>query len=105
HGITRMMTKDLVDEVVIEAFVLYDKKYENQTYSPMQTSQLIGAIKWICVMFDVPIVEQGADKKKPTRAQLAARGIKQVGSGTHMRDAELHVYHRAIRAVEERDET
>lgn len=92
-----MFTKNEVDEVVLEEFVLYQQEYANQAWSPMKTSQLIGAIKLICRWFRIPWVEQGAYIKKPTRAQLRGRGIRQVGKDVHEKDAELHLYHRILR--------
>lgn len=78
--------------LVIENFVLYPGQDRRTTWNPMLTSELIGMLKWIASQRRVPVVLQGADIKKPTRAQLKPRGIKQVGSGSHARDAELHLY-------------
>lgn len=103
--VTYLMTQDVVDELVIEEFILYDKDIDKQAWSKLQTSQLIGALKWIAHMFRIPVVEQSATIKKPTRRQLAARGIKQVGPSIHARDAELHYWYRTLRrAKEEADE-
>lgn len=95
-----VLTNQLADEIVVEEFVLYDREYANQTWSPMKTSQLIGSIKTIAYMFRVPVVEQGAYIKKPTRAQMRARGIKHLGTNVHMRDAELHLHHRRLREAQ-----
>src|SRR4051812_14680119 len=66
--------EELLMELVIEEYVLYPNV--NQSWSKMQTSQLIGALKLMAYESGVPVVEQGAYIKKPTRAQLKARGIK-----------------------------
>lgn len=84
------------DEVVIESFKLYPGQTRKTTYRKMGTSELIGAIKLLCRQRDVPCVEQDATIKKPMRRQLRARGIKQVGCGSHERDAELHYYRRKL---------
>jgi 2-methylisocitrate lyase-like PEP mutase family enzyme len=86
-----------VDELVIEKFVLYPDRAAQQAFSPMLTSELIGKLKFLAELNDVPVEMQGAMIKKPTAAQLAARGIKRVGVGSHARDAELHLYYRLLR--------
>jgi hypothetical protein len=101
NAVVYFMTMDLIDELVIEEFVLYEREYSNQTWSPLKTSQLIGALKLIAHWFRVPVKEQGAYIKKPTRAQMKARGVRQQGDGTHARDAELHLYYRAYREQRE----
>lgn len=95
------MTRNEVDELIIEEFVLYDRDIGKQAWSKLQTSQLIGALKLIAWMFRIPVIEQGANVKKPTRRQLQARGIKQVGKVIHERDAELHLYYRVLRRMRE----
>lgn len=83
--------------LVIEDFVLYPGQDKRTAWNPMLTSEMIGQLKWIASMRGVPVVLQGANIKKPTRHQLKPRGITQVGSGTHARDAELHLYHYILK--------
>lgn len=86
-------------ELIIEEYVLYPGKAKQQAGSSFKTSQLIGALKLIAADCNVQVIMQGANKKKPTRAQLRVRGIKQkaIGAGIHASDAELHLYHRHLR--------
>lgn len=84
------------DELIIEEFVLYAHKSGSQAWSPMLTSEMIGGLKLLARQHGVPVFEQGASIKKPTRSQLPARGITQVGPGVHARDAELHLYYRIL---------
>ena len=113
--VKEMILGGKIDEIVMEEHRLYDKNYENQAWSPFKTVQLIGAIKWIAQDYaperswkcpvhgegpGIHVHEQGATIKKGTRAQLKARGIRQVGHGTHALDAELHVWHRYLREFE-----
>lgn len=117
RAIKDMILSGEIDEILLEEYRLYDKNYENQAWSPFKTVQLIGAIKWIAEDYGslshpggtcpvhgdyvgVHVHEQGATIKTATRAQLAARGIRQLGSGTHARDAELHLWHRVLREME-----
>jgi hypothetical protein len=92
----------LIDELIIEEFVLYDREYANQTWSPMKTSQLIGQLKFAARgprgSHGIEVVEQGAYIKKAIRRQLVARGIRQTGEGSHARDAELHLWYRVLRS-------
>lgn len=78
--------------LVIEAFQLYADKAEAQIGSSMQTSQLIGALKYIAGQMEIPVTEQGALILTATKAQLKARGIKLSGS-IHAREAGCHACH------------
>lgn len=97
EGVVNMMTLGRIDELVIEEWVLYPEERTNQTWKPMLTSQLIGALKYIAHMFRVPVVMQSAAIKKPTRKQLRGRGVEQYGETIHARDAELHLWYRKLR--------
>jgi hypothetical protein len=91
-------------EVVIEEYVLYPGQDQKKTWSKHHTSELIGVLKHICGQYHVRWIEQGANIKKPTRAQLRGRGIRQVGKNTHEKDAELHLLYRVLRRwKQERD--
>lgn len=95
--VIHMMTHRQVDELILEEYVLYADKSEDQHWSPMRTCQLIGALKLIAAMFRIPVIEQGAYVKIPTRNQLRGRKIKQVGKNIHELDSELHYYYRRLR--------
>lgn len=93
-----MMTRNAIDELVVEEFILYADQAQKQAWSKLQTSQLIGGLKVVAAWFRVPVVEQGAYIKKPTRRQMAARGLKHTDGGSiHTKDAELHLYYRILR--------
>lgn len=98
-----LMTQNEVDELIIEEYILYDRDIGKQAWSKLQTSQLIGALKLIAWMFRIPVIEQGAYIKKPTRKQLKARGIMPVGKVIHEKDAELHLYYRILRRAKENE--
>jgi hypothetical protein len=87
----------VVDLVIIEEFVLYPGQDSRNVGNRMATSELIGKLELICELAGVPVVRQPASIKKPTRGNLRGRGIRQVGSGTHQRDAELHGWYWALR--------
>lgn len=87
-------------EIVVEEFVLYAGQDRRNVGNTMATSELIGKIEYVCAGYGVQIIRQPASVKKPTRAQLRGRGIRQVGVGTHQRDAELHLWYRTLREEE-----
>jgi hypothetical protein len=98
-----LLTRNLVDEIILEEFVLYPEEYQNQVWSDMKTSQLIGALKLVAYWFRIPVVMQGAAIKTPTRHQCRARGIRLAGPSIHARDAELHLYNRILRRQKEEE--
>lgn len=98
-----LMTRNLVEELIIEEFVLYTREYSNQTWSDLPTVQLIGALKHIAHMFRIPVFMQGAAIKTPTRAQVKRRKIILRGPSIHARDAELHLYYRILRRRKEEE--
>ena len=87
-------TVDGFDLVVHERFTLYEDKAMSLIGSEMETSQLIGVIKYICDQKQVPWVAQPAAWQQPTLGLLRAHGIesqaKKSGSGGHCLSAELH---------------
>jgi len=93
----RRMIKS-ADVVIIEKFVLYPGKASAQSWSPMTTSEMIGAMRWIAAEATVEVVMQGADIKNPTRRQCKARHIqwKDNKSG-HASDALLHLQYYLTR--------
>lgn len=90
----------VIDELVVEKFVLYPWKSDQQAFSLLATSQLIGGIKatWGWYSLGTTIHEQPASIKKPTFAIAKARHYKSRarydGSGPHCVDAEAHGYYR-----------
>lgn len=86
-----------IDRVVIEEFRLYPGKAPALSWSPMKTSEMIGAMKWIAQCESVPVTMQGADIKIPTRRQCAARGVKWRHRSGHASDAKLHLWYYLLR--------
>lgn len=101
--IRRYITEEDLDFLVVEEFRLYPGRTQAQSWKKMETSEMIGAIKWIVREaqrhgFIVSLVEQGANIKKPTRGVLKGRGIKRMeGTGNHAADAQLHGWHWILR--------
>jgi hypothetical protein len=103
-----------VDILVFERFILEPGRAMSQVGSEMETSQLIGVIKWLWRHSknsnrwpgggDVVLVGQTNQIKAPTRGVLRKRGIKsrskQLGvTGGHSADAELHGYYHIIKTL------
>jgi len=91
---------ELHHEVIAEEFVLYAGQDQRNVGNRMKTSELIGKMEFVCQLYGTELLRQPASIKKPTRAQLRGRGIKQVGHGTHQRDAELHFWYRTLRSCD-----
>ena len=98
NELVHLLTHRLVDEIVVEEFVLYEWETKKQAWSSFQTPQLIGAIKLIAMWFRIPVVEQGAYVKKVARKKMKATGVEYVGQGIHARDAQEHLYYRIGRS-------
>lgn len=75
--------------LVCETFQLYGDKAEAQIGSAMETSQMIGMLKYVAEQLGIEFEGQGALIKNATRKQLFARKIKLQGS-IHAKDAGLH---------------
>jgi hypothetical protein len=100
--VVHLMTLDVVDELIVEEFVLYEWETQKQAWSDLKTPQLIGGLKLIASWFRIPVEMQSATIKRPTRRQLQARGIMvQLRSGGHAADAQLHYWYRTIRRAKE----
>ena len=85
--------------VVIENFVLYPGKAMAQSWSPMRTAKMIGALQWLCEnQLFVSCTIQDATIKLPTRAQMKARGVGIASRKSgHADDAVLHLWHFLLR--------
>lgn len=93
------------DELVIEGYKLYGHKSKEQTNSELETPQLIGAIKYICHVYDIPLTIQFATEVKNRWSEdvLVANGtLEKKGSqyyfngrptNQHKRDALKHLLH------------
>jgi hypothetical protein len=86
-----------VDVVVVEEFRLYPNKAAAQSWSPMATAEMIGAMKWIASQAGVRLQLQGADIKLPTRRQCKVRGLVYKNKSIHAADALLHLHYYLLR--------
>lgn len=63
-GIAASIASYKPDIVVVEEFVLYPNKARHLSWNDMYASQVIGVIKYICEVLDIPVVMQQANVKK-----------------------------------------
>lgn len=93
------------DTVVIESFRLYPDKAKMLVGSEMETSQLIGALKYLSRRHRCKLAMQPAAIKVPTLSVLKHRGIEleavRQRKGGHAKDAEVHMHHHVIRTLKE----
>lgn len=94
----------MADHVVVEHYVLYNHKALQQSYSELETSQLLGAIKYACSTFLMPVTLQKASEAKgrfPDRVLQAKKYLddknRHNGKATnpHKRDALRHLLYFA----------
>ena len=89
------------DTVIIESFRLYPDKAKMLVGSEMETSQLIGALKYLSRHHRCGLVMQPASIKVPTESLMRHRGIRHLAvttkKGGHAKDAETHLMHHALR--------
>ena len=90
----------MIDVLICESFVLYPGAAGAQSWQAMETSELIGATKWLAQKHDTEIVMQGASIKIPTRAICYARGITWKSDTIHANDAMLHLQHYLLKEEE-----
>lgn len=89
-----------IREVVVERFRLYASKARQQTGSSFRTVEVIGVIKWLCHLADIPCILVPADIKNATAGNMRGRGIQSVAQGEnstvreHAKDAEQLGYYR-----------
>lgn len=95
------MTRDSIDELIVEEFQLYEWEAKKQAWSNFLTPQLIGGLKVVAYFFRIPVVEQGAYIKKPTRARMQAEGIPMARGSIHTNDAQCHLWYRELRSRRE----
>lgn len=96
-AITRRIEAGSTVHLVIEEFRLYPNKAGAQSWSPMKTAEMIGALKWIAHITGTPVFMQGAAIKNVIRRQCKARGIKvRSGVSDHADDAVLHMWYHLL---------
>lgn len=84
------------DTIVLETFRLYPSKFQPQSFSDMQTPQLIGEIKAIAKAKKIPIVMQAAALRKVAeKSPWVRRHLKDIGKpkSKHAYDAVLHNFY------------
>lgn len=107
--LTDQVRYDLVDILVVEEWRLFADKAVQQVGSKMETSQLIGAIKYICRTLageGLVVSWQQPSIKNPTRSVVKSRSLRSMADelkvpGDHARDAELHGYYYILKKIEE----
>jgi hypothetical protein len=105
--ITNLIYRLKADEVVIEDYRLFGHKAKEQSWSALETPQLIGYMRMYCWGRDIPVIFQSPkDKVRVADPQLEHMGvITKVGNSywcqgrktnLHQRDAIRHgiFYHR-----------
>lgn len=110
HTVRGVCESRIVDAIIVEEFKLYPGKAEQQAFSQLQTSQLIGGIKatWGWYGNHTELVEQSASIKKPAKAIARAKKYRSTArrqkTGDHCVDAEVHGFYYTHKTLAERAE-
>ena len=88
---------DGVQQIVLEEYRVYPGDAMMHSGKTIPTSECIGAIKMIARQKGVPVREQQTAIKKPMAGLLKGRGFKSIGNNQHEKDAELHLWHFALK--------
>lgn len=77
---------------VVEEFMLYPWRSDQQAFHVMGTSELIGVIKYLARKTGVELVMQPASIKVPAFKIAKARKLKPPSGSQHVKDAWIHGY-------------
>lgn len=86
------------DLVVVESFLVRPREARKGAfdYDPMETPQVIGALKLLCRLLDTPIVEQNPSVK-PVGYGFAGQKYVKGKKGQHAMDALAHAAYYAVK--------
>lgn len=99
-GVIDVVATSMADHVVIEHYILYNHKALQQSYSELETSQLLGALRFACHQFLMPVTLQKASEAKgrfPDRVLQAKKYLDEKNrfdgrpTNAHKRDALRHL--------------
>lgn len=96
EDIPTLLRSTSFDTIILESFVVYPGKSRVQTFSKMETPQLIGIIKSEAKSLSIPLVLQQASLRKVAeRSPWVKAHIQTYGkpSSRHAWDAILHAYY------------
>lgn len=88
-----LLVKGAVELVIVEEFRLYPWKSNQQSFSQMQTVEVIGVIRFLCEKHKVRMVEQ---KPVDVKAFVPDKKLNDKGWLTgdrHAKDASRHLYY------------
>lgn len=85
------------DLVIYEGYRIYPWAKDQQTWSRVETVEVIGVILWLCRRYGVEVKEQLPPIKKPTEKVAAQLGWQFKKGDRHARDAELHLAYHLLR--------
>jgi hypothetical protein len=96
--INKFLTQfEKIDTCVIENFSLYPNKAQQQIYSDMTTSRVIGRFEGWAARNSVKLVKQPASIKKVGYAWIGKKQPSKSDSQNHVKDAHVHFMYWAIR--------
>lgn len=92
-----LLEDDHIELVIYEGYRIYPWARDQQTWSRVETVEVIGVILWLCRRYGVEVKEQLPPIKKPTEKVAARLGWQFKKGDRHARDAELHLAYHVLR--------
>jgi hypothetical protein len=86
-----------VKKCIIEDFVLYPNKTQDQVYSDMLTSRVIGRVETWAERKDIELIKQGARIKPTGYKWIGQKPLPKSNPKNHSLDAHVHFMYWAIR--------
>ena len=96
--LTEELTAGHVELVIYEGYRLYPWELKSQTWSRVETVEVIGVLLYLCRVHGVAVKEQLPPIKKPTAKVAPKLGWQFArGGDRHSQDAELHLAYHLLR--------
>ncbi len=87
-----------VDTCIIENFILYPNKAQQQVYSDMGTSRVIGRVESWANKLGVDLVKQNASIKSTGYAWIGQKPLPKSNKKNHEMDAHVHFIYWAVKS-------
>lgn len=86
-----------VEKCIIEDYLLYPNKANQQVYSDMETSRVIGRVESWAELHHVEVIKQGASIKATGYKWIGKKALPKSNPLNHELDAHVHFMHWAIK--------
>ena len=95
HGLEELIIKINPQVIIYEQFKLYPWLAKNQSWSEMETAQVIGVLHYLCEKYNKIVKGQGANEKKLARPRAIAM-LKAYGNKSRYSDHSIDALTHAL---------